>query len=501
MRSLLWLALAGCGMPNQDDISKEGPLWDASSVVTAADGLYVPLRPSAGLAFLPTDGDAVQVDIGAGRLTRVSVPPAGDSALAAVVERYSCNGDPKDVKKMDVIADCPTADLEVSTEIDLVSAGAVTSVIPLEGPFDSLVWSADGSHAIAWIDVNNVSALDGVVNLTSVVVIDVAAGTATPVSVGFAANRVVFDDVGARAIVLSQSTVAVIDLATNPPSRDVTFSLVLDPDQVVQPVGVNLTPDGRYALISTSTASDLYVLDLENHSVNLVSLVGRPSAMQVETTLDRTVLVYGNTPRVEILDHQFFDLETLQLDEPMTAILPAETFVMLYAPGSRDVYRLDLETQEIEEFRLQQNLLSLRLAPEGDFSIALTANPNAGAGMEVLDLRDALGHSYPYLLENTGVDVRFDTTDGGLHALLLQENVDYLYDLDVLSGNARQVDLEAPPVAIGELPGGGFYVTHDAALGLVSLFDSSSGEITKTYEGFGVLGLFDEVALTEGEAQ
>lgn len=497
MRFLPLLALVGCGwnLPDQSRTYID-PLWDPSGVITTADGLYGMLPHAGGLVLLKSGAPAERVDIGEGRVTALSVAPDGGPAtIAAVVERYRCDtDDKKETRGVKTLADCASDDLKVLNEIDLVRDGVVENEVALDAPFDSLVWSPDGSHAIGWIDLANAADIHGVVNLTSVVVIDAATGDAVPVSVGFAANQVLFDAQGDKAIVLSQSSVAVIDLTTSPPSRAVTFALTLDPHQVVVPVGVALTPDDTHALISVQGKSDLYVLDLVHHSVNIVSLDAAPSAMHVDATDDRTVLVSNQTASVDVVDHDVFDVTRVQLAEPMSAIIDGQGFDLLYGAGKQDVYQLDPVTGDVTTYRLQAPLLSLHLAPTEEFAIALTSESGFGGrpGMEILDLRDGRGHTYPYLLETRGIDVAFTQTDAGLHALVLQSDVSYLYELDLYAGASQELELAEPPIAIGAMASGGFYVTHDDPLGLVSLIDPSTNAI-ETIAGFGSLGFLDEI--------
>ena len=247
---------------------------------------------------------------------------------------------------------------------------------------------------------------------------------------------------------------------------------------------------------------DLYVLDLETHSVNLVSLVGAPSAMHVDEEADRTVLVYANSAQVEILDHERFDLVTWPLDEAMTAIADAGPYVLLYRPGSKDVYRLDPLTGDTVEFRLEGPLASLEVAPTNELAVAFTAENTFGdrPGMEILDLRDDRGRSTTWLLEGRGVGVAFSAGDQSLHALVLQSDTDYLHELDLYAAEGADIELDASPLGIGEIPGGGFWITHQAGLGLVSFLDPATGEVTQA-AGFGAFGLADPIEVLDTEEE
>lgn len=520
-RLLPLLAMAACAgwanLPDGQSTSISEPLWDAAKAVGTQHGVYVPLPYSGGLALVTPKGNggsATRLDLGEGRLFRLAANPDGDTLLA-FIERTVCDYEGDD-KPPTLVDDCATDDRERSTEIAVIRGNKVEDTVALDGVYNAVRWSDDGSYAVAYLDFTDPNlVLEGVINLTSVVALDLQRNLSTPVSVGFAADRVLFveDATGApaKAVVLSQNNVALLDLAPEVPVKEVTFPLTLDPDVPVTPVGVELTPDGQYALISVEGRSDLYALDLENRSINIIELSARPSGMAVNALLDRTVLVSDASPTVDILEHDLFDLDTLSLDEPMTDVFSGSDFAVLYNTKNRhDAYRLDLETNTLTEYRLQNPAVSLHVAPTEEFAIALTraedgfAEGNdiqsvydANPGMEILDLND--DESEPFLLDGMGIGVEWSQTDSALFALVLQRNQDYLYQLDLYTGRSEILDLEDPPVAIGALPGGSFFITHTNPLGLITFLDPQTGD-TVEVSGFASLGMTDPIELLEADA-
>jgi hypothetical protein len=488
--ALAFGAATGCGwnhLPHQATAWLDAPLWDARGVVATESGLYVPLPHTGHLAFVQESGDAELVDLRPASLARLTVTPDGSSAVA-FLERFVCHPEDTPPRQIRAPEDCPDGELEVLTQLAVVTDGDVDSQVEIPGHFNAVSFSDDGAFAIAYLDFSAGVELQGVISLTSVLVLDLDSGEAAQVAVGFAANRVLFTEDSTRAVVLSQSEVAVLDLTATPPEREVTFPLTLDPDHVVEPVGVALTPDGQYALISVQGSGDLYILDLEDHAVNLVSLVANPAAMAVDSTTDQTVLTYGSTAQVEILEHSFFDTELVALDEPMNRIINSEGMALLWNRNSgRDAYRLDLESLDLVEYRLQNPAVQMHLAPTREFAIALTQNE----GMEILDLREGEDDTFPYLLEGQGVGAAFVAGESSLQALVLQQGVDYLYLLDMYTQQPEPVvDFSAPPIAIGTVPDGGFFITHDSGLGLVSFLDPASGDLEEV-SGFAALGFLD----------
>jgi hypothetical protein len=500
--TLFALALAavsttsGCGwnhLPNQEIIDLPRQLWDPVDVVPTVDGLYVRLSRAGGLALLrPGQEEARLVELGEGRVTEVAVGP-DQRTLVTFVERDYCVGDSDDELDPD---DCET---ETRTEISLISNAEVTAQLDVVGTYNAVSYAEDGRYAIAYLDLSRQVTLQGVTNLTSVVVLDLQTGDTTPVSVGFPAEQVLFADDpngASKAMVLSDNAVAVVDLLQEQPTVETTFPLTLDPDRTVTPVGIDLTPDGRYALISVLGSADLYALDLQAQAINIVELASAPADMAVHGTADRTVLVYEQLAAVEVLDHQFFDVQHVQLEEPATDVLVGDDYAVLYhGAGGRDLYRLDLPSGDLTEFRLQEAPLEVALAPDPRFAVALTrAGGSVGGqalpGMEILDLEDE--RSDRFLLEGTGLGVAFSATESRLDALVLQDGIDYLYQLDLYSRDDTMIDLPAPPVAIGALPNGPFYITHADGLGMVSFLDPATGAV-ETVAGFGAFGLIDDI--------
>lgn len=510
-RAFLALALGGCGwnhLPHGQSTESE-PLWDPRGVVATTDGLYVPLPASGGLALIEPDGTYGRVDVGEGRVTRTYAAPDARSVLA-FVERYFCRVDAEERKKIDRPDQCDAADLETETELSLIVGGRVKKSEAVSGAYNQVAFTNDGQHAVAFLDLTQEIDVQGVLNLTAVVVVDLVTGDSELVPVGFAVDRVLFveneNGAATRAVVVSRNQVGVVDLTQSPPKLIVTFPLTLDPDTIVDPIGVDLTPDGRYALISVQGSADLYALDLELQAINIVELASNPSAMAVDGTADRTVLTYAGASIVQLLDHDQFETRTLELDEAMNHIVTVGDQAVLWSDGSQhDLYRVDIPNNDVVEYRLQNPATSVTVAPTGEYAVVLTrAEGGSGSGvdalydqhpgMEIVDLRT--NDTEPFLLVGDGVGVALAADDTHLNALVLQEGVDSLFRLDLYTRETEDIDLEAPPVAIGDSKDGRFWITHESALGLISFLDPATGEVS-TVGGFGALGLLDPIELQE----
>jgi len=508
------LALLGCSwntLPSGPyDTFTDAPLWDADGAVATSAGLYARLPWAGGLVRIRQNGQVDPIDFGPRRVTRIAAAPDGDT-LVAFVDAYTCSPDDRrEARNLERIADCSDDDLEITSTIQLVRGTTTEGTDPVPGAYNAVEFSTDGRFGVAYIsDFDDVN-LNGVVNLNGIAVLDLQDGRSDVVTVGFAPDRVLFNTdaagVATSAVVLSRNRVANVDLSERPYAIT-QFPLTLDPDVIRDPTGIDLTPDGRYALISTRGTPDLYVIDLVDESINIIDLESAPSTLQVDDNADRTVLVYANQPVVELMEHDFFTVDRLALDEGMSRVLTRDGSALLWGDGDQhDVYRLDLETQDLVEYTIQNPAVSMHIAPTGEFAVVLTRPENgqsggvdglydANPGMEILDLSD--DESVPFLLEGQGVGAAFVPSPTSLVTLVLQQGIDYLLAYDLYSGDAEEIELAAPPRAIGTLPGASrFYITHDSPLGFVSFYDPETGSLTEV-SGFAAEGLLDPVQFAE----
>jgi DNA-binding beta-propeller fold protein YncE len=489
---LALLALTGCNpwknMPDDGTAYFDDPLWDAGSGVALADGLYVRLPTAGGLVRIGADGKAEAVDLGDARVTRLLQTP--DPTLLVVFLRRTACDDADAV----LVNDCAEDDQQVTDVLATVRDGRLEAEIPLDTAYNEVTFAADGRWAVATLDVDTADLSQaGVVSLNVVSVIDLESGVARPVPVGFDADAVFWttdpDGDATRALVLSAGQLAVVDLTEGTPALDTRFQLSLDPDLVVTPREVSVTDDGSFAILAVDGSPDLYVMDLVNPNINIIELGAVPDAMVSLPEIDSTLITFANNAQIVLLPHGNFDPEVIALEEPLSRVVDVGAFEMLWARDRKDVYRFDPVTRELVEYRLQSGALSLAVSPDGRTGVALTSANGIGfPGMELLDLTD--DDTTPFRLEGTGIGVAFTADAGGTEILLLQDEVDYLLRLEVDSLVTEEIELPRPPIAIGALPEGGpFYITHDAALGLVSFLD---GEELTSVAGFAVLGLGDQ---------
>lgn len=507
------LALVGCNpwanLPENGNYYVDQPLWDPSSAVAIEDGLYFTQPSNGGLVRVRTDGGFDAVDLDGAEVVRTT--PTADGQRLVVWNRYRTCKDPE----AETVDDCDNEDLGWSYEVSLVREAAVELTTQIPAHLNRMVFTPDGNTAVAYLDYDSGEDIpvDGVVDLTQVAFIDLTTGSVSSVSAGFSANNIIFSLDGSRAVVLSRSQVIVVDLATF--ETTVEFPLTLDDDQQVDPTSAALTPDGRYALITIENSKDLYKLDLDVKAIDLISLDDVPSRLMVSPSLDRTLVLYAGAPRVDLLDHDLFNLDSQVLDHGTTQAIEGESFALLYYDRTSsntltDIYHLDYETLEVTEYVMGNPVQSMQLTDSRVYAVGvlrpssfsgdgLDAYQASRYGLGVVDLVNE--EEVSLVLESEPVGLALVENEAGAFALLLLDGRTDLLKVDLSNPSQPQsLELEVPPTGIGTLPDGRFFITHDAGLGLVSFLDPSDDSIS-TASGFAVLGLQSDDTLPRLDGQ
>ncbi|MFZ5477842.1 MAG: hypothetical protein ACOZNI_13795 [Myxococcota bacterium] len=512
---MLILALLACrpwdNLPEGNNTWLDDVAWDPA-VVPAADGVYVRLPAAGDLVRVKPDGTFSTVDLRGAAPETIVPAPDGETLLVTASWPVCDDDDPR----IRYVSDCDDEDLSVEYELDLVREGEAFATAEVPPQFNAFAFSdperEGGALAVAYLDLEKAGDIevDGILNLTEAVFVELGDGTSHAVPVGFAAEEVLFTEDGGSAVVLSRSRVAMVDLDTW--SVVVSFPLTLDPDQDVQPTDVELithTDDAGdvtdYALVSIEGREDLYVLDITNQAIDIVELPAVPSDMLVDSTNERTVIVYGRKAQVDTMEHDRFELTPYELDEPANTALGGDGMALLYyEDGSyHDVIRFDPATGGTIEYRAENPVSGMYLTADHSYAVA-TLDPESGSdpydgwyGVGIFDLTD---ETDPVSFALSGAPIGFEMveTDGVPYALVLVEDHDELLSLELPTAASAGLALEEPPTGIAAMPGGLFVVTHPSALGLLSFVDPSEPDedrAVRTAGGFATAGLLSEPEL------
>jgi DNA-binding beta-propeller fold protein YncE len=506
MRALLPLLAIGCNPWPDLNETYINAMWN-TSIVTLDDGVYVHLEESGQLIRVGTDDSWQVVDLDGARPVRMEADSFKDRLLVHV-EWPVCEDQSKQIK---LVEDCPDAALSWGTELAIVNNGKRSAVANVPGHLNAMTFTPDGDTAVAYLDddqsIDNASG--PLVDLSEILLVDLNNGDTSSISVGFMPRNVLFTRDGTRAVVMSRSTVVVVELEERAVS--IEYPLTLDADIEIDPSAAVLSPDDRYVMIAIEGTQDLYKLDLEVVSIDMEGLEGIPSDMATDHTFAQTVVVYGDRAQVDLItEHDFIERVSLEIDDPATDIAMSEGQAVLFNTSHmdvRDIVRVDLETKEIVEYVAANPVDSLQLTPNSDYAVAiLRPESDYGYGGSSLDqyqdnrwglaVADLLGDNIISLvLESKPVGLEVIQKDDGAYALLLLDGVDSLIQVNLAEpGNYEAIELPSAPAGIDASPDGGFTIAHVSALGQVSFLDPASGDI-RTTSGFATSGMLAETTL------
>lgn len=510
---MLLLSLFACGpwdFPDRTEKYVDDRPWDPE-VVAAEDGVYVRLPLAGELVRIVPDGTWARVDLEGASPSRVVASEDGSTVLVYATWPVCEDDDPK----IEYVRDCDDEDLSERTELRIFKGGELKGVVnDVPSAFNAVSFSEDGKYAAAFLDFSTAEDVDvgNVLNLTEAVFLDLEAGTGTSVSVGFAAESILFTSEG-DAVVLSRSRVALVRHEGDAWDVAVRFPLTLDTDQEISPDDVELITYENsageltdYALVSVAGLSDLYVLDLTHEYIDVVDLRAVPSDLLVDEATGQTVIVYASLSEIDLLDHDLFEVTSVDVDEPSTHAVPAGTSALLYNDGGtyHDVYLFDPATGEAVEFRAENPVLEMQLTTDGGIAVATLSQESLYGdfydqyyGLGIFDLVE---QDEPISLALGGYPVGFELleNDAGAYALLLLDGVDELLQVNLENGTHVPFALEEPPLGIAAMPGGQFVVTHEAALGLVTFVDPAKLDpedpdaAVVTVAGFATAGLLGD---------
>ncbi|MEE2750383.1 MAG: hypothetical protein VX519_03065 [Myxococcota bacterium] len=531
------LALAACGawdnLPHQHDNSWNQALWDAD-VTATADGVYVRLpggeasvsaaedtgwyedyyyyadssRPLGKLVRITDAGQedkqVQEVNLGQAGATRIEVAP--DNATALVFARQpACDTKDEDIQTMEECLEEGDS-IEWNSKLHIVRDGASEASLDLPPHLNAISFDESSQFAVAFMDTSNPVQVDpgSLANVSAIQLIDLANPETglTSINVGYGVERVLFTDGGSKAVVLSESKVVVIGLnGEDGPNVQVTYHLALDVDDDIRPKDADLTPDGSTAFLTVEGSGDLYALDLEAESINIVDLDASPADMIINDQADRTALVYASRAQVDLLDHDLMEVETIELDEPASDMIEFQTsgHALLYnslSSSYKDVYKVDLTTGDIQEWRLKSAPTHLVITEDESLAVVFTnTTSNGNYGVEILNLTSESGASTN--LESPNKPIGLALTEQ--HALILLEGVNDLLQVNLANGSTTAIELEDSPLGIGSYGSDKFWITHDAALGLVSFLDPSNPDDLVSVAGFASTGLFSQETPLAGQ--
>ena len=280
------LIAAACG--DDSDYSDEGGYWyddagggsyDAGSPAPTADVGETDSGSGGGATedvFVPEEEEELTTTppTASRRYVFIASP---SSNIVAKIDSVTLAVTPIQVgREPSIVRTTPEGDYAIvlnegSDSVSVIEAGAdrdrVTNVDVLDG-CNRLELSPSGTSAVAWYDNAAARIGDEIGSLQAVSVIDLADGEAHTVSVGFRIREIEFDAAGTRGFVVTDSGLNIIDFdALDGDVALPTNDLGADPLVDESDREVEVSEQGRYALVRTSNLVGLRIVDLDTDAV------------------------------------------------------------------------------------------------------------------------------------------------------------------------------------------------------------------------------------------
>ena len=426
-------------------------------------------------------------------VTRISVP-------GLQVETRAVGADPVAVVTTEDYQHAITLNVG-SDDVSIIDAATfgVTTVAIREN-MNRISLAPDGVWAMAWYDpdADQEGQNDGVHSFNEVSFVNLVTGVHAPLAVGFNPHGVEWTPDGRLALVISDGTLAVINLTASALEPHL-IDIAADPLDAPPAEEVVLTTDGRYAFVRQFGANDILCVSLDDLTVDVFPAGSNPTDLDLAPDgAQVTVVARGSQ---EILTWDAVD----PFGAPDVVELPSDSqygSVVYAGDGAQAVlytnasavprYGLwDTASGTITERTLVKPVSSIGLSPNGGSLIVFHTKTDADGAeadspfkgkwaLTLVDMDDQRQNPMVLAAEPTG----YATTDDGRYGYFIMDGEPYLETLVFDSLLYEEVQLKSPPIFVGALPGTTIaWASQEYDLGRISFADSDAGTLD-TVTGF-----------------
>jgi hypothetical protein len=374
---------------------------------------------------------------------------------------------------------------------------AVTSV-GVRQNFNSLSISDDGAWAMAWYDPDRESSggNGGVVSFNEVSFVDLRAQVHTPMAVGFNPRSVKWSQDGALALVVSDASLALVDLTAGTLAPTL-IALSDDPTDAPPAEEVELSDDGRYAFVRQFGANEIVVVDLVDRTVERIPVGDNPTDLDLSPDGRTLAVVSRGAQQLQLLDptNPFGGAEVIDLSEAYGSVLFAgsgDRAVLYTNATALDRFGVwDVAAGSITERSLVKPVQNMGVSPTGDSLLVFHTKTNAADAesdspfynkwaLTLIDLGDFRQNPMVLPAEPTAYSV----SDDGRYGYFIMEDEQLLETLDFSTLLYNEVRLPSTPEHLGVLPStttAWASQVHD--LGRISFYDPATDALD-TITGF-----------------
>lgn len=370
---------------------------------------------------------------------------------------------------------------------------------------NALLLSSTGGHAIAWYDNAAARVEDRIGSLQEVALIDLNSADAYTLSVGFNIRDVVFDATGARAYVITDAGINVLELGAIGSDAAIPTVAVSDADLFASADReIRVGGTGDYAIARSFDTSGVRVVDLNTGAAVTIPFDATPT--------DVDVLADGQTALIALREQNTFatvsmpaaiagGVDAVQVREALNVpvglvTLSSDESVALTFTTVGDDRRMgviDLVGDAAPRtLALRKEIDGVLAAPRAGVAVVVHAE-NAAADVNASDLEQAIetsegisvvsldtGYAKLVLLPAEADELLFTPDGDHLFAMLADEAtaVRALRWVDLRSFADRTVLLDGEPEAVGVVPATGrVFVAQASETGRITFLDPETGDV------------------------
>lgn len=383
----------------------------------------------------------------------------------------------------------------------VVDASNLTvATVPLRDGMNRLSLGETGEWAMTWYDDSWPSSgtWAGVVSFNEVSFARLDDAQHVPLVVGYRPHGVEWSSDGRRAVVVSDTALAVVNLTLDAPTATL-LSITDDEDDPPAAEEVVLTPDGQYAIVRQFGSNGLLAVDLDTGERTTLTLLGTPTDMDVDPTGTRlAVLVRA---RQEIYE---FNLAN-PLDAPSLTTLATEneygSLAYCGPDGLAALFTNATLTPKMAIWNASTGAVTEKTLVKPVDTVGAVKAKSSALVFHTKDDQDGIDNDSPFLnhwaitllnLETmqatplllTGETEAWGATDDGDWAFVGLADEPLLEVFELGSHLPYEVSLPSVPTNVGALPGRSVgYASMEHELGRIGFYDTQTGDLD-TLTGF-----------------
>lgn len=375
------------------------------------------------------------------------------------------------------------SELDQISMIDVLTAKLVKT-IPVGEAVNRLIGSPYGPHLLAIFDPNygNVEYGDGgLINYFELNILDTATGTNLPVSMDFTPSIITFNPDGKTCLLGKDFRLIQLDLET---VETISFPLSLGPDDPRTTRSIAISPDGEFAMAPVTELQEVYVLDLINHSINILDFPGIVTDVKFIPQSRIALLPIRDQASIAIvnLDEAIPEILEIGIEVSDVLISPDASKALFYRGQGDKIMVLDLMTFKTRIYPLEVDVSEsvddpIVFTPDSQMILVIGRHGSGDYGANDINLIDLVERVViPFGLEGQLIDYEFGTAQNTIGFLLPLEEKFIRLSLESLQAEAYEIGEQSRRVEY--LPTNeAFIVDYDLSKGRITFIGDEGNDL------------------------